>query len=231
MTNREKILLRAIIIVPIVICAVVLKSIWSEEDDTKVVDNNISAVVSDEIVYQSGDEIISGDDINNISSGEVMTMGGEEYVSTIGSPISKIYTNAVISVSSANVYLNSDESSEILGSFTKDTTVTAHKYPEGWSRVSGNKTDGTSLSGWTKTSNIVFPDDEGSTLGSVIGKEGTVTAEPYLNIRVTPSASATKVGEIKKGEKITIDDVLNGWYKVTVNGVTGWVSSDYVTIN
>ena len=86
-----RVILVLIIVVPIIVCVATLNKVWNEDD----VDTNINASGEQEKGTVSGDPIIILDDLSgdveNIISGE---MAGEEYVSTIGSPISKIYTDA-----------------------------------------------------------------------------------------------------------------------------------------
>lgn len=219
-----KVILFLIIIVPIIICCVTLNKIWSEEE----VYDDVNGELGDNTLV-SGDEgtvnDVSGDDIGNeieIVSGE---MAGEQYESKIGEPISKLYTDATVNITVANVYAEADETSEIVGTLEKFTVINAHKYPQGWTRVA----DGT-ISGWMRTDNISFP--EGGMLGTGDdAKTGVITAEPYLNMRASASTSAEIITTIPKGETITIKDSTEGWYKVTYASATGWISADYVSLN
>lgn len=58
---------------------------------------------------------------------------------------------------------------------------------------------------------------------------GTVTCSGYLNIRQSAGTSSKIVGKLYPGTVISIEDSTDGWYKITYNGINGWVSSDYVT--
>ena len=49
-----------------------------------------------------------------------------------------------------------------------------------------------------------------------------------LNIRSAPSTSASKVAVLSDGAVVKIVGVDSGWYKVSCNGKTGYVSSDYM---
>lgn len=51
-----------------------------------------------------------------------------------------------------------------------------------------------------------------------------------LNLRARPSTSAPILLQIPDGAPITILNGADGWYLVTYNGVTGYVSSDFVTL-
>lgn len=49
-----------------------------------------------------------------------------------------------------------------------------------------------------------------------------------LNVRSAPSTNAAVVGTLQNGEIVLILQTLPGWYYVRANGVTGYVSSQYV---
>lgn len=233
MKSLEKILILVVIVVPIVICTVVLKSIWS--DDSKKDDkNNVNGEglitnISDPYYDDSRDVQNSGETKID-ESGDLLQIGGETFVSKIGDPTSKIYPDASISAASANIYSEANGTSEIVGKLEKFTKVTAQKFDKGWSRVTGADATGNQISGWMKTENILYPDGNGASLTTTGDKTGTITAEPYLNVRVSPSTTSTILTTVKKGETVTIKETSNGWCKITVNNVTGWASADYIKI-
>ena len=218
-----RVILFLIIIVPIVVCCVTLNKVWNDDSNYEDVNSNLA---NNDI--KSGDKVnTSGENDNNKEIIEVSgEMAGEQYVSRIGMPISKIYTDATVAITVANVYDEADENSEVVGTMDKFTVITAHKYPEGWTRV----TNGT-VSGWMRTENINFPSGGTLETGNNDTKTGKVTAEPYLNMRASASTSAQIITTIPKGATITIKDSIEGWYKVTYASATGWVSSKYVTLD
>ena len=64
---------------------------------------------------------------------------------------------------------------------------------------------------------------------SVSGTGKLNTGGSSLNMRSGPGTSYRKVGSIPFGVTLTITGQENGWYKTSYNGVSGYVSSDYVT--
>lgn len=74
----------------------------------------------------------------------------------------------------------------------------------------------------------------GTTSGPVAANTpGTiVNAGSGLNVRSGPGSSYDKVASIKNGNKVIIlEDAGSGWYKVDIGGgVTGYISSDYVSV-
>ena len=230
MKGLEKVFLIAIFVVPIVICTIVLRDIWSDDsEDSDSGNNNVIVDISDPYIEDSGDSGVDVD-LNNSGeedSGDIRQMAGESFENKLGAPISKIYEDATISAAVTNIYSESSETSEIVGKLEKYTVVTAQKFEQGWSRISGTDSNGIKISGWTKTANVSYSDNQSLTTSPTI-QTGTVTAEPYLNVRLNPNTNATILTKVNKGEKVNIEDSANGWYKITVNGVTGWVSADFV---
>lgn len=55
----------------------------------------------------------------------------------------------------------------------------------------------------------------------------TVTAS-ILNLREAPSTSAKVLDQLKKGDLLTFIESSNGWSKVSIHEITGWVLGKYV---
>lgn len=52
-----------------------------------------------------------------------------------------------------------------------------------------------------------------------------------LNVRNKPSASGTRITSVKKGGKYKVIDEENGWYKLEINGTSGWASGSYLDLS
>ncbi len=62
------------------------------------------------------------------------------------------------------------------------------------------------------------------------GKAGIVTASS-LNVRDSGSLSGRIVGSLKQGNKVTIEEEVNNWSRITLsNGTKGWVASWYLEV-
>ncbi|CAH0316241.1 Putative carboxypeptidase YodJ [Peribacillus simplex] len=60
----------------------------------------------------------------------------------------------------------------------------------------------------------------------------TYTATANLNVRTGPSTANKIIATVKQGTKLTVTGKdANGWLKVSLNGQTGYVSSQYVKIS
>ena len=57
---------------------------------------------------------------------------------------------------------------------------------------------------------------------------GLVKTDATLNMRSGPGTSHEKVATLSNGTVVSIVGIDSGWYKVSYNGKTGYVSSDYM---
>ena len=107
-----------------------------------------------------------------------------------------------------------------------ELTATCDVYCKPANPASGSEGSGGSESGTS---------GGGSTSAPVAANTpGTITgAGSGLNVRSGPGSSYDKIASVKNGDKVTIlEDTGSGWYKVDIGGgTTGYVSSDYVSVN
>ncbi len=60
-------------------------------------------------------------------------------------------------------------------------------------------------------------------------QEGTVTAGT-LNVRSGPSTDYSVIGTVNSGTAIDIISTENGWHQINIDGMTGFVSSQYISV-
>lgn len=105
----------------------------------------------------------------------------------------------------------------------KGSVVTSTEKSNGWYKVKYN-----GMTGWVLGQYVTVG---GST--STGGNYNSTTTTKYttanLNIRSSASTSSSKIGSIPQGKQVTCLGSSNGWYKVKYNGVTGWVSGQYLS--
>jgi hypothetical protein len=68
--------------------------------------------------------------------------------------------------------------------------------------------------------------------GTVVGLSGRyspATGSGFLAVRAGPTASATQVGELFNGNVVRIISVSGRWFRVSADGVAGWVSRGFIT--
>lgn len=52
-----------------------------------------------------------------------------------------------------------------------------------------------------------------------------------MNVRSTPSTDGQPIGSISAGTPYALVGQQEGWYAISYNGQTGWVSADYATLS
>jgi N-acetylmuramoyl-L-alanine amidase len=123
----------------------------------------------------------------------------------------------VISGSTVNLRKSPSTSSSVLTKLTSGTQVKVTSSSNNWYKVSYN-----GKTGWISKSLITI---KSSTLGT-----GTVAAD-VLNVRSKTSTSSKVLAKLERSERVTLLSRSGTWYKVkTSNGVTGWVSSEYISL-
>lgn len=96
------------------------------------------------------------------------------------------------------------------------------------------------LSTWTHAGRLKYTDYDLDEEGNKVSDEvknpfptmGIVTTESgRLNVRKEPTTKSDVMTRIPKGEMITLEGVVDGWYKVRYNGYDGYVSSEFITVS
>lgn len=64
---------------------------------------------------------------------------------------------------------------------------------------------------------------------ALAGNNYKVISSSRLNVRKSPSASATVLGTFNSGQQIEVLSISRGWAKVKYNGKIGYVSDKYIT--
>lgn len=57
---------------------------------------------------------------------------------------------------------------------------------------------------------------------------GTVNASTYLNVRKYGNTGAPIIGKLSSGTRVETLTNVNGWYEISYNGSTAWVSGQYI---
>lgn len=98
-----------------------------------------------------------------------------------------------------------------------NTAVTIYETRDGWHRITANN-----ASGWVSSQYITAS----NTKTTPSGKIGQTTAA--LNVRTAPGITNPRITALPPGTTISISETSDGWYHISANGVSGWVSGDYV---
>ncbi len=110
---------------------------------------------------------------------------------------------------------------------SKGTKLTVLALENGWYKVDVNGTTGYISKAYVTLDDSASP----TTGGSTDTVTGTGTTTGSVNFRKGPGTSYASIKMLSKGTKLTIYSLESGWYKVDVNGTTGYVSKDFVKLD
>lgn len=137
----------------------------------------------------------------------------------------------VVNTSTLNVRKGPGTNNAILTKIHKNDKVIITESSKGWYKVklSNGKT------GWVSDDYIKVTTNNNSTSNGTSNssskKTGTVTTS-ILNVRKGAGTNHAKIGTLKSGNKVTIQETKNGWHKVKLsNGTVGWVSAEYIKVS
>lgn len=129
-----------------------------------------------------------------------------------------------------NLRKEPSDSAEIITSYPKGTKVTVLARGTKWHKVSVNGNVGYMyaqyLSGSAGTSS-----GDSSSSGTQRGVVNNPRDTQVLFLRESPSTDSKAIGQYRNGKTVTILSSANGWYKVQVDGKTGYMMARYVKVN
>ncbi len=121
--------------------------------------------------------------------------------------------------SSLNVRSSASITSSVVGSLAHGTVVKITGTYGDWYKIEFN--GGT---GYVKNDFIT----KGGTIGSGNGTIVLQDPSSSLNVRSGPSTGYSVVGSLSHGSIVKILESKDNWYKISCNGITGYVRGDYV---
>ena len=161
-----------------------------------------------------------------------LVAAGLAVVMTAGTAFAS-YGTGTISADALRMRSKPNTSSSILLTLTKGTKVDVLSDEEnGWYKVSYKGTEGYMSADWlnvTVTASVTETPAEEPAPADPQPTAGTVNAGP-LNVRSGPGTDYDRVGALAKGAKVSILESTDGWYKITVGSLTGYVSAEYITV-
>lgn len=115
-----------------------------------------------------------------------------------------------------------DTSSAVLNTAASgDIVLVREELPDGWYRVSFDRTEGYMASQY-----VTLSVQSDCSLGY-----GQVTAEGgSLNVRSGPGTGFDRLGALPDGTVVRLVGMDSGWFSIEADSLTGYVSSDYITL-
>ena len=125
-----------------------------------------------------------------------------------------------VSADALRLRKEANTSSAILATAAKgDNVVVLEDAGNGWYKV-----DFQTVEGYMSASYLTVAQTADVTIGYGLVKTGGSS----LNVRSGPGTGYGKLFSLNDGAVVTITGISSGWYKISYNGKTGYVSSDYM---
>lgn len=140
--------------------------------------------------------------------------------------------NAVryVKTNTRGLNLRNTPNGDILGSYPRGTKVTVLSTDGNWSKVSVNGQTGYMFSQWLSSGKPTSSVSSGTSMsGSAVVNNPRDTQVLFL--RSEPSTSGKSLGYYRNGTTVKLIEKLNGWYKVSVDGKTGYMMAKFLTVN
>ena len=160
---------------------------------------------------------------------EVGGQNGYMFSQYLGSEDAASYT-AYIKTNSRGLNLRHAPDGDILGSYPRGTKVTVLSSENGWSKVTVDGKTGYMASAWLSAKK---PSSSAGSESSPISGSAVVNNPrdtQVLFLRSEPTTDSEALGYYRNGKNVTLLEKLNGWYKVKVDGQTGYMMAKYLKV-
>ena len=158
-------------------------------------------------------------------------VGGQKgymYTQYLGAEGTASYTRYV-NTNTRGLNLRSTPNGNILGSYPRGTKVTVLSTQDGWSKVEVGGQTGYMASLWLSSNKPTGSTGSSAVIGTAIVNNPLDTQVLFL--RSEPNTSSESLGYYRNGKSVTLLAKLDGWYKVKVDGQTGYMMAKYLKVN
>ena len=160
---------------------------------------------------------------------EVGGQNGYMYSKYLGSE-GETNVTAYVNTNSRGLNLRVSPNGDVITSFPRGTKVTILSSDGAWSKVKVNNQTGYMLTQWLSSSK------PGSGSGSISGSIGSAVVNnpkdtQVLFLRSEASTDSEALGYYRNGTSVTLLKKLDGWYKVSVGGKTGYMMASFLKVS
>lgn len=127
--------------------------------------------------------------------------------------------------SCVNIRKKASKKSDIVGILQKGHAVKVVGTKGSWTKITSGK-----IKGYIKSKYLVFGSKAQKKYMKHVGVTGTVTAKK-LAVREKASKKADKLGSKKKGNQVKLKSLKDGWYKISYEKGSGYVSAKHVAVD
>lgn len=130
-----------------------------------------------------------------------------------------------ISEGNLNIRKKATTDSEIVGKMTKNNACEILGTKDDWTKIKSG-----SVTGYVKSEYLYTGDDAIKVAEKAVITVATVNTTT-LRVRKKPSVDSSVVSLVGEGEDLTVEKIVDDWYKVEVDDEKGYISGDFVDIS
>lgn len=135
-----------------------------------------------------------------------------------------INKNGVVNAISLNLRSGAGTNHSVVKTMPKGTSLLVIEKIGDWYKVDVNGTIG-----YVSCEYVTLGNNNDQNTDQANGENGFVTAD-NLNLRTGAGTNYGVIKVLSKDTKVTVTEKLSGWYKISVNGTSGYVSSQYISL-
>ena len=158
---------------------------------------------------------------------DVAGQSGYMYAKYLGDE-SATHVTRYVNTNTRGLNLRAEPNGTILGSYPRGTAVTVLSTSNGWSKVSVQGQTGYMYSHWLSAAKPSSSTGSSSSIGTAVVANPKDTQVLFL--RSEPSVSSQSLGYYRNGKSVTLLEKLDGWYKVRVDGQTGYMMAKFLDV-
>ena len=124
-----------------------------------------------------------------------------------------------------NIRKKATTESEIVGKMTKNNACEILGTKDDWTKIKSG-----SVTGYVKSEYLYTGDDAIAAAEKAVITVATVNTTT-LRVRKKASVDSSVVSLVGEGEDLTVEKIVDGWYKVEVDDEKGYISGDFVDVS
>ncbi len=134
--------------------------------------------------------------------------------------------------SSLNVRSKASTSGSVIAKLSSGSKVSIQSESGGWSKLSINgKTGYVSTQYLSAKAPVAKPAAKAPSTSKTVTKYVNVNRGSALNVRSKASTSGSVIAKLSPGSKVSVQSESGGWSKLSINGKTGYVSTQYLSVS
>ncbi|MBU3839766.1 MAG: C40 family peptidase [Candidatus Ruminococcus intestinipullorum] len=186
------------------------------------------------LTVHASEEVKSGNVISNIS--EITATISEQYEEDIKQSLYYYlvenqegeYENRAFAKPNENpilIHSEMSEDSDWTGKLYADSTVTVLEYTQDWAKIRSGNAEG------YVPIHTLYMGEEAKAHSSEYEKKQMVVTADVLNVRAGNGTDFQVLTQVLEQEKYPmISEPTAGWYPIQVDGLDGWVSGEYISV-